>query len=303
MNQRKVADLRKRSLKFWALSVSIIIHIVVLSCFAVVNFSEHKDKGEPRKAVGAKFRVLQEYIRNQPVVKKPEFKTLADSAGRVYELEETGGSKYTVKSPSSGKETGSFEPSRITAGKIETDGLSESKVSFFDSTAYARKVCYVVDCSGSMKGIFSGVQKKLEQSVRELRQDQFFEIIFFNENVTGFSSGNLARASEETKRKAIRFVGIMKPSGVTNALDALKQALRVRDAGGEPVRVIYFLTDGFELSGEEAETFNRAVDILLERTTRDIRINVIAFYPQHGDKAILARIARKTGGEMVVIDR
>ena len=296
--------MRKKSLKFWALSGSVIIHIVVLSCFAVINFSKYEDKSEPRRKVSAEFKAVGEYVQSQPVVKKPEFKTLKSSATRIYKLEKSGEKRYAVRSHSRrGESSDSPEPSGVTADRLETGKLAESKVSFFNSTAYTRKVCYLVDCSGSMKGIFSSVREKLEQSVRELRQDQFFEIMFFNKDVTGFSSGTLTRASEVSKRKAIRFVGIIEPAGTTDALGALEEALRVRDAEGNCVQVIYFLTDGFELSGEQAESFNQAVDRLLGRTSRDVQINVIAFYPQQGDRAVLARLARKGNGEMIVIER
>jgi hypothetical protein len=295
--------LRKKSLKFRALLVSIVIHVVVLSCFAVVTFSRNEPESKSRGQVTAEVRSLNNFVSEKRIVKKPEFRSITESRDGGYTLEETGGT-ITESGNISNEESGDSEKQPVTssAEKINTE-FTESSVSFFNSTAYARKICYLVDCSGSMKGIFTGVQKRLKESINKLRQDQFFEVLFFNEDVTGFSDGTLVRASRNNVSKATRFVDIVNPSGTTRALKAVKAALRVKGTAGEPVELIYFLTDGFELSGEEASKFTRSVKELLGSAGGGVQINIIAFWPQSADKKALSEIAGSTGGEMVVIDQ
>lgn len=303
MDQRKVTDLLKKSLKFRALFVSIVIHVVVLSCFAVVTFSGRENESEPKKQVSAEIRNLNKFVSRERIVKKPKFKDIAESDSRGYELRETG-ERIISRNNSSEKTPGDSEPRYVTSPAEKVAGeYTESSVTFFDNRAYARKVCYLVDCSGSMKGIFTGVQKRLKQSINQLRQDQYFEILFFNENVTGFSDKTLVRASENNRQKAINFIDITKPSGTTKALEALEAALKVEDAAGESAKLVYFLTDGFELSGREAEEFSRSAKELLRSAGGNIQVNVIAFWPQPSDEKVLSDIADSAGGEIVVIDR
>jgi hypothetical protein len=81
----------------------------------------------------------------------------------------------------------------------------------------------------------------------------------------------------------------------------LERAVRIRDGSGVGPSVIYFLTDGFELTNEDAQGFSRKVKDLLKRFVPTTKINTIGFWPQISDREMLGVMARQSGGECVII--
>jgi len=175
-------------------------------------------------------------------------------------------------------------------------------IEFFGSDGRERKVCYIVDCSGSMQGIFTQVRKKLKESIKALQPDQYFYIIFFGDGrLYEVGSGKMLRATPKAKSAAVEFVDKMRPAGRTNAVAALERAVQIRDGKGRRASLAYFLTDGFELANEDAAAFGQRIEKLLEQFAPEMRINTIAFLPQADDRKMLESIAKKTGGGFVSI--
>ncbi|MHC4755334.1 MAG: hypothetical protein ACYTBP_09335, partial [Planctomycetota bacterium] len=91
------------------------------------------------------------------------------------------------------------------------------------------------------------------------------------------------------------------PVGKTNALQALRRALEIRDSGNRSAGVIYFLTDGFELTSQGAQSISGRINNMLREYAPAVRINTIGFWPRKNDRIVLEQIAASSGGEVVII--
>ena len=158
-----------------------------------------------------------------------------------------------------------MKSSTSTSGFSLNGGILPRGVEFFGSWTDRRKVCYLVDCSGSMQGIFGRVRKKLKESIANLQPDQYFYIIFFSSNLSESGEGHLLRATEPAKSAAYDFIDSIRPAGQTNALAALERAVQIRDSSNISPSVVYFLTDGFELTTEDAQRLPQKTANLLRR--------------------------------------
>ena len=76
--------------------------------------------------------------------------------------------------------------------------------------------------------------------------------------------------------------------------------MQIRDIGGEPPSVIYFLTDGFEL-GTDRQKFSQKIRTLLQRYAAETKINTIGFWPAESDREMLEIVADQSGGEAIII--
>ncbi|MBI9019546.1 MAG: VWA domain-containing protein [Phycisphaerae bacterium] len=124
--------------------------------------------------------------------------------------------------------------------------------SFCGSVGKADRICYVVDCSGSMMLAFDYVKKQLVDSINGLAPYQYY-------NVTLFSSGNplrypgekLQRASKNQRINAIDYINNAELTGSKSSiqqgrafLDAIKNAFDARTDGNMAPELIYIFTDG-----------------------------------------------------------
>jgi len=183
-----------------------------------------------------------------------------------------------------------------------SNGAFPGRIEFFGSVSRQRKVCWLVDCSGSMQGLFTQVRKKLKESIAALQPDQYFYVIFFGDGkLYELGDGRLLRATPKTKSAAESLIDSVRPAGTTNAMDALERAVRIRDDRDAGASVVYFLTDGFELTKEDSTDFPQKIADLLERFAPAMRINTIAFLPQENDRTMLETIARQSGGEFLCV--
>lgn len=181
-------------------------------------------------------------------------------------------------------------------------GEFSGRIEFFGSAGGQRRVCYLVDCSGSMQGIFPQVRKKLKESIAILQPDQYFYVIFFGgDKLYEVGEGKLLRATAKAKSAANGFIDAMRPAGKTNATAALERVVQIHDAKGAGASLVYFLTDGFELASEDTTAFPQKIANLLDRFAPAMRINTIAFLPQAGDRKMLQAIAEQSGGEFVCV--
>jgi hypothetical protein len=246
---------------------------------------------------------LKKHMSMAPRIPKPKVKGTSIEAAAA-----SAGGLLPVSQILDGPEAGRPYPGipvrhSVSYGSLASLGGGFSKrVEFFGSAAEEREVCYVVDCSGSMKGVFGGVRRKLKESVEKLEADQYFYIIFFGDDrLFEFGGGRLVRATKEAKSAGYDFVDLIEPVGQTNALAALERAVQIRDGQGRSPSIIYFLTDGFELSPREGHMFCRRVEDFRKRFAPATRINTIGFWPQSADRKVLEAIAAQSGGEFSVV--
>jgi Mg-chelatase subunit ChlD len=153
-----------------------------------------------------------------------------------------------------------------------------------------------------MQGLWGRVKAELVESIGQLQQDQYFCVIVYGAgSVLESGGGKMVRASTQAKKEASGFINSLNPAGATNAMAAIQQAVKIRDQRGDPPSVIYFLTDGFELSEQDGSRFANQVATMLRSFSPKTQINTIGLWPDETDKRTLETIARESGGQFTLI--
>ena len=290
------------STKFWAWTVSITVHLIVLALFGVAKFSQAKAEDRQQLVATAKIKRVKKLVGTSVVISKPKIKSAKSRFAKKTAVILSTDQIVNVSSPSL-VDIADFTIPSVSIGRLSPgDCVLAHRVKFFGALTDERRLCYVVDCSGSMKGLFGRVRKELKASIESLEPDQYFSIIFFSSGkLLEFGNGKLIRATRKARLVACDFIDLARPLGRTNALKALERAVRIGDDNGEGPSVIYFLTDGFELTTEDTQSLPRKVIILLNRFAPLTKINTIGFWPTSDDQEMLEAIARQSGGEFVFI--
>jgi len=302
-SQARSFGCKNGSITCWAWAVSIGLHLIVLAVFGVVRFSQSNAQNNQGSAPRAKVSRIKEILQATTPIPKPKVKS--PTKGRF-----TAGTKNllptewiisransALRSPPDFAKAASSQSVSLLSGVNLSGGIE-----FFGSWTPRRKVCYVVDCSGSMRGIFERVKERLAGSIKNLQPDQYFHIIFFGDNrLLEFGGDRLVRATEQTKSAAYDFIKTVEPGGRTNALAALQRALQIRDESGDAPSLVYFLTDGFELTSRDTQRLPQKMANLLRRFAPDTKINTIGFWPAEDDRKMLKIIAEQSGGEFVSV--
>ncbi|MBN2269530.1 MAG: VWA domain-containing protein, partial [Sedimentisphaerales bacterium] len=293
-----------RGAAFWAWAVSIGVHLIVLSVFGVVRFSKAQGQDEHLLAPTGRIGSITQPVQAAAVMPKPKMSEAPAVIAR---------SRYAGMGEKSLPLERIFSPAEPIFRDWHGITSSESTISpassgfpggieFFSKGGGQRKVCYLVDCSGSMQGIFEQVREKLKESITALQPDQYFYLIFFGDGrLYEIGDGKLLRATPKAKAAAGDFVDSIRPEGRTNAAAALERVVQIQDGKGISPSLVYFLTDGFELTGEDTTAFPQRIANLLEKCASEMKINTIAFLPQADDRIMLETIARQSGGEFLCI--
>jgi hypothetical protein len=293
---------RSGSTRFWAWTVSITVHLIVLVFFGVAKFSQAKAQDRQQPMATAKINRIKKLIETSGVIGKPKIKP--PNSNFTSKTAETLSTDQIFDIPMlSSADIADFTSPSVSTGPLSPgDCILPHRVEFFGAWTDERRLCYVVDCSGSMKGLFGRVRKELKTSIESLQPDQYFSIIFFSGGkIFEFGNGSLIRATRKAMLVACDFIDSVRPAGRTNALTALERAVRIGDDNLYGPSVIYFLTDGFELTAEDTQRFPQKVTSLLNRFAPSAKINTIGFWPTSDDREMLEAIARQSGGEFVFI--
>ena len=305
MKQRTVSIYRSGSVTFWAWTASIAVHLVVLTVFGVVRFSHSRAGDKQRLTPTARISRVEKFIQASPVTPKPKVKKpVREDIAKAREQLLPASPIFNTPKPAVRDFSNSSSPaSSVGRGGSAASGVSlPNRVEFFGSWTEERKVCYAVDSSGSMRGMFRQVRENLKKSIEALQPDQYFYIIFFGgKELLELGSGRLLRATPKAKSAAYDFIDSVQPAGQTNALAALERAVQIRDSSGNSPAVIYFLTDGFELTTENTRRFSQRISNLLRKSSPKTKINAIGFWPTKGDRKTLEAIATQSGGEFVLV--
>lgn len=111
-----------------------------------------------------------------------------------------------------------------------------------------RELVFVVDVSGSMKGVpLARCKEAMRDALSRLRPVDTFNILTFSGH-TGKAFPEPRRANDAAVREALSFVDRMKAGGSTEMLDAVGAALSPEVDEGRN-RYVFFMTDGYV--GEE----------------------------------------------------
>lgn len=304
LNQRMVWARRRGSVTLWAWVVSIAVHLIVLTALGFVKFSGSKTQEKQRPAPTAKVNQIKKLIETAPVMAKPKVKKPAkDGFTRRTDRLLPVNQIFDIAKPNSQDQPNLAKPSVSTSElSLASSAILPEGIEFFGSFTEQRKICYLVDCSGSMQGVFGRVRRKLKDSIANLQPDHYFYIIFFGaDKLFELGKGHLVRATDNAKSAAYNFIDSVEPAGQTNAMEALERAVQIRDSKAQSSSIIYFLTDGFELTSRDEQRFSQKVARLLARFAPRTRINTIGFWPQSDDRKMLETIARQSGGEFVFV--
>ncbi|MFH1370729.1 MAG: VWA domain-containing protein [Planctomycetota bacterium] len=299
MNQGTV-NKRGRGIRLRAWGVSIFAHVVVLSVFGVMKFSQQSVNAQQAQAA-VSISQARQLSQLPAVIPKPkvvsESRPVSKAKGRMLPNPASQIPNPNYQSiPSSDIP---LEPAGLpTANKTQT-----AQVEFFGSTARGRRICYVVDCSGSMQGLWRCVRGELIESIGRLEADQYFCVIAFGAgSVQQSGGGKMVRASERAKKEAYGFIDSLRPAGATNAPAAIQTAVHIRDDTNVGPSVIYFLTDGFELGEQDGTQFAHQIMTMQRSFSPKTQINTIGFWPGEQDRRTLEKIARESGGEFKVVN-
>jgi hypothetical protein len=200
----------------------------------------------------------------------------------------TGASENNERKPGGGGGKGKFAgKGGQGAGVGDGDGGGGG---FFGLSAEGDKFVYVVDCSRSMGHPYPGrartrlarVQLELLDSVRHLKSNQEFFIIFFNHNAYPMPANALVKATDESKITFLKWMSKAVPDGSTDPSVALSLALKLRPD------VVYFLTDG-DFDGHIVKALS------LANKGRQTHIHTIGFGDNRGEN-LLKLIAEQNEG-------
>jgi len=308
MRKGKTKNSLKLNAKAWAWTISIIVHVFVLGIFAVVKFSQWHEAQKQLATPTAKVGQVKRMVEAEPVSPKPKVKKSIANCSAVASVDRQLPVKQIfdvprpiLQNPQNISNSAKSEPKGLMP--LSSSMMVPPKVEFFGSVTEDRKICYVVDCSGSMQGIFTRVQKELIKSIEDLDADRYFYVIFFGAGrLYEYGDGRLTRATSDAKTAVCEFIKSVRPTGATNAMAAMERAMQIRDNSGAAPAIIYFLTDGFELTSDSAYRFAEQIKDVRKNFASATKINTIGFWVQGWDGRILEKIAKQSGGECTLIE-
>ncbi len=163
---------------------------------------------------------------------------------------------------------------------------AEHKVEFFSVKSEAQTVAFVVDCSGSMGGApFDRCRLELIRAIINLRPDQAFYAIFFNDGPVPLSGDDTANPTWSTAQSWIKHQTGVRLANA-DAFGGTNPEPSIRIAASIDPDVIYLLSDG---------GFSFSNSTILELRQRGIKVNTIAFMDPAGSR-LLQEIAAGTNG-------
>jgi hypothetical protein len=281
--------------RYWALVFSVAAHAATLAVFTGVKMSGRMD-AEPAPPPALNVQMI-EHVVAQPMPKpKPRIEPISKPVVRPEPEQQP--LIAEPKTPEPVKAPESVE------SMIDEAAPVANEVEFFGQKSIVQRICYVVDCSGSMYGQMYQVKDQLKTSILKLNSQQAFCVVFFMEGQKILTTGDgmLQPATAQEKSKAIKLIDSVRPSGSTDAEHALQQALQLKDAEGGQPEVIYFLTDGFDLDSQHSARFVESVDHLRKSLAPAAVLHTIGFWPQPLDRQMLRRLAGNANGEFIEIN-
>lgn len=275
----------------WTLSAGV--HAVCLGSLAFVYVPAGSQPASAGAGAFLSNQVVGRVLEAEPTAPKPHLKPL-----RAQRPFPSAVQKGTFAAAEERAEEGPIIPTTLSGDLIEPS------VSFFGARCAAGRICFVVDCSGSMFGRMGLVRRQLIEAVHRLTPDQFFSIVFFGGTgeylETG--AGGLRRASPSAKQEAIRLIESVRPAGRTDALSAMAKAMSLRTPAGQGPDLIYFLTDGFDLDSEGASDFLERAEAMRKHMAPQAVLHTIGFWTAPADCQILQQLADRSGGTFTSVE-
>ena len=280
--------------------VSVLFHIVLLSVLGIIQFSRAK-LVESHNSPEASIRTIEEIINSEQVMPKPKVKS------SLYTNVTTRPERIEVSDLKDIANETKIDLSVVDDEmdideEIFSESLDGISADFFGAKVSGRKICYVIDCSGSMLGVFGNVREEVRRSISKLEPDVYFSLVIFGgKSVWESGEGSLKRATPDNKQAAINMINSTLPGGSSDAAGAIKRAMHIRGPMGESCTDIFFLTDGFELNGQDNAIFLGQLVSLRKEVAPRIKINTIGFWSEVSQVSLLKEIATVTDGKFIKI--
>jgi hypothetical protein len=295
MADKEIMIARRGKINMWAAGLSAAAHLILLGGFAAVRLGASAEPVET--SLGAvsmqtvKRTIEQPLITPKPEVRpeiKPEIQTPSQPEPVVVPQEKPIIPVLPVVS----------EPS-VPAKPVPEKAPEIFEAEFFGQDAVARTLCFVVDCSGSMYGRLELIERQLKDCIASLRETQSFYMILFMDGNTllEMGDGKAIPATGFAKARAFAMIDHIRLKGQTNARQALERSMKIRDAIGRPVELIYFLTDGFDLQMDSSRAFCTDIAHMRRKLAPSVTINTIGLWVTMEDGQTLKKIAEITGGQ------
>ena len=285
--------------QYWALIVSVAAHSAALAVFAEVQLSGRaEDSVSPKSAINV--QMIERVVVSEPTPRpKPRVEPIVPPEPEQPPLVSEPNPPEPPQPVAADSQPESDAPP---AGEPVMQPPDE--VEFFGQKSIVSRVCYVVDCSGSMYGRMYQVKGQLKQSILNLNSRQVFCVVFFMEGkkIVTTGGGTLTPATAQAKSRALGLIESICPCGATDAAHALETAMQIEDAGGEGPEAVYFLTDGFDLDAADSRRFVEKVRRLRNTHARSAVLHTIGFDAQPQDRRMLGQLAQKTGGAYINVN-
>lgn len=280
-----------------ALAASAVVHVIVLGCFGFMELSNVNVQKTPSNTAVVIADQQDSFWANK-IYEKPKVfkKEVGDLSDQIIEIDNISVAEIATTS----NETVPLKIDETIINSLEPTFYSNAE--FYGSKSVCKRICFVVDGSGSMQGQFNSVKSRLINSITALQQDQYFAVIFYNHGrILKVPDQDYFRASRRNIEKAKAFIHNIVAGGKTIAKSSLEAALRISGKyNGDSV--IFFLTDGFELFENEQDGFIDQMVNFQRTIASRTAINTIGFRGNEKSNEILRQIAEKTGGEFVLAD-
>ena len=292
-------DLQHGKVCYWALIFSVAAHSVTLAVFTGVKLSG-RTGGEVSSPPVISLQMIERVVVTEPVAKpKPRVEPIVRPESKQPPL---------ITDPQPPEPVAADVPPEPDSSQV-TEAIvvpqpQPDEVEFFGQKSRVQRVCYVVDCSGSMYGRMYLVKDQLKKSILKLNSRQGFSVMFFMEGQTILTSGGgtLTPATAGAKSTALELIESVRPSGSTDAGHALEAAMQLKNASGKGPEVVYFLTDGFDLDPASSRLFIERVNRLRSKHAPAAVLHTIGFDAQPGDRQMLKHLAQNTGGAFIEIN-
>ncbi|MCI0499535.1 MAG: VWA domain-containing protein [Planctomycetales bacterium] len=286
------------NIRYWALIASVAVHSAALAVFTGVKLSGRLSAASGQRPAFSVQTIEQ--IVQQPLPRpKPKIEPILPPAPPQEPVQQPPLVASPEPPPPAPRQAEPVEPEAVRQPETAVN-----EVEFFGQKSVVQRICYVVDCSGSMYGRMYQVREQLKESILKLNPQQAFGVVFFMDGQKILASGNgtLESATARAKSQTITLIESIRPAGSTDAAHAIGYAMRLKDPSGDSPELMYFLTDGFDLDSQRTTQFAESVRRLRNSLAPGAVVHTIGFGPQPQDSQTLRQLASDTGGEFIEVN-
>jgi hypothetical protein len=306
--------LNEGNIRCWALIASVAVHSAALAFFTGVKLSDHSSPAStPPPALSISIQTIERIVQQPQPHPKPQIEPIQPPQPEPSPQPRLLAAPQPVQSLPTPEPLEPIKPESVwqpdsVSSEIRPEAVWQpapavNEVEFFGQKSIVQRVCYVVDCSGSMYGRMYQVRQQLKESILKLNSQQAFAVVFFMDgrNIMTSGDGKLVPATAGAKSQALALIESIRPAGSTDAANALDRAMRLKDPSGNGPELIYFLTDGFDLDSQHSMHFSDNAQRLKNSLAPGAVLHTIGFCPESRDRQMLRQLAAETGGEFIEV--